>query len=180
MWSYNYTDELYHYGVPGMKWGVRKRQPSEDYLRTKAIRKKRMKERSNAELTEATNRFNKEKNYREAIRNNREAARKNRPINRVGQSTQRAQKAFVATAGALTAVSAAAVVYAKYGKKAVEGMKKTKKVAEFVKKANKKGVTKGLFGLATKGYELNGEIRKVPVKTILKAAGIAIKNAANS
>lgn len=26
MWAYNYTNELYHYGVKGMKWGVRNSQ----------------------------------------------------------------------------------------------------------------------------------------------------------
>lgn len=29
MWQYNYTDELYHYGVPGMRWGHRNRQIKE-------------------------------------------------------------------------------------------------------------------------------------------------------
>lgn len=33
MWEYNYTNELYHYGVPGMRWGHRK---NESYYRNKA------------------------------------------------------------------------------------------------------------------------------------------------
>lgn len=38
MWTYNTTipsGELYHYGIPGMKWGAQKSQSSHDKYRSK-------------------------------------------------------------------------------------------------------------------------------------------------
>lgn len=83
-----YSNELYHYGVPGMKWGVRRDRRSNSFKRTvskkakaakirfqnttgsrssnalKAYRKKDINKMSNKELQTAINRMNLERQYR--------------------------------------------------------------------------------------------------------------------
>lgn len=77
---YQYPDYLMHYGVPGMKWGVRRKTVSsgpkksrrqkrratysEDYLESEPLRKKNYKQLSNAELNKLNKRMNLEQNYK--------------------------------------------------------------------------------------------------------------------
>lgn len=77
---YQYPDYLIHYGVPGMKWGVRRKQASsgskksrrqkrratysKDYLESESLRKKNYKQLSNAELNKLNKRMNLEQNYK--------------------------------------------------------------------------------------------------------------------
>lgn len=62
MWQYNNPEELYHYGVLGMRWGRRK--SSADHLSARSIEKKKLREMSNNEIKELTNRLSLERNYR--------------------------------------------------------------------------------------------------------------------
>ena len=38
MWQYNYSDDIYHYGVKGMKWGVRRDKEELDRLAGRAYK----------------------------------------------------------------------------------------------------------------------------------------------
>ena len=95
-------NELYHYGVLGMRWGVRRRsarQPSADSSNVKNIRKKKVSEMSNKELQDANNRIRLEREYK----------------NLTGGKAKRAVKSFIAGAGTIAGVAAAAKTYQKYG-----------------------------------------------------------------
>ena len=68
MWNYNYynDNELYHHGIKGMKWGVRRTPAQLGHKPSKLTtsqRKSEMKKMSDTELRNRINRIQMEKQY---------------------------------------------------------------------------------------------------------------------
>lgn len=61
------NNELYHYGIPGMRWGVRKSQKrmSSDAEEVRSLKKKKVKEMSNDEIRKVHTRQKLEKQHKE-------------------------------------------------------------------------------------------------------------------
>ena len=75
MWQYQSSDELYHHGILGMKWGYRKSKPhsnkknryeSKDSKRARKIKKKKLYQMSNDELRTLNARQELESKYKKA------------------------------------------------------------------------------------------------------------------
>lgn len=116
MADYIYVNgELMHYGIPGMRWGVRRAQRrttgvekkgvrkgwSEDTIEVAKIKTKRVKQMSNAELKKLN-----ERNQLEVT---------NRELKRKQNRGQRAAQSFIKTAGTVAGIAGAAAIYKKYG-----------------------------------------------------------------
>ena len=136
MWRYNSPDELYHYGILGMKWGRRKAKYSssnnpkykkkyssarpkakpsyisKDSKRVKNIKRKHIDEMTNEELKVANNRLNLEKQYKDLTRRQS-----------VGQ---KAVKTFIGVAGTIAAIEASAKTYKRVTDYAVKKIGKTR------------------------------------------------------
>ena len=97
---------LYHHGVKGMRWGVRKkRKPAHDDYR-KAHDKKDVREMSDAELRARNNRLQAERQYQQMT-----------------QKTGRGKKivqGLIATAGTIAAAETAYKTYARFVNKGID------------------------------------------------------------
>lgn len=115
------NDELYHFGIKGMKWGVRryrnkdgtltaagKKRYSDDYA--KAHTGKSIKEMSDNELRAVNNRLQMERQYAQLTKKST-SGRGKKIVN-----------ALVSTAGTIAALEGAYKTYKKYGDRLIESI----------------------------------------------------------
>lgn len=109
------NNELYHYGVLGMRWGVRRSKsgsngsgkrskrskPAIDPSYKKAHAKRKLKYTSDSDLREINNRLNAERQYKD--------------LTRTKSRGKAAVDAFTSTAKTVATVAAAYKIYKKYG-----------------------------------------------------------------
>ena len=163
MWTYNYAsypDELYHYGVKGMKWGVRRkaRKDAKEYARAKMYygegagnRRKLIK----ATVKERSKDPDYKKEFERQLKNQDmakqvSAAKRERKVNNIKKSTAKTARGLVnaATGNIARASATAAALYmvAHYtGADKVVAQYAKQKVSDFVGEVNGRRYTKSVI-----------------------------------
>ena len=142
----NNSNELQHFGVLGMKWGVRRNQKSsasntrgstnskntvhEDY--TKAHSKKRVKQMSDSELRSRNNRLQMERQYSTLTKKTHKGSK--------------VVKSLIATAGTIAAAESAYKTYKGVANKAIDAL------GDYVMSDLKKGLAKDFLEREFKNF----------------------------
>lgn len=64
MWKFNETKEIYHFGIPGMKWGVRRNRTMSEIKRYSRLKKEKNIQNKKAEKARKNAEYNKKAAYK--------------------------------------------------------------------------------------------------------------------